>query len=120
MLHSSFLKNGEDRDLEDFVHPTSAENHGNYEQAKEPFSALSQVSLVGQTLFHAFSKPSSRTLQTHFVHKMQHYLKSTGLKDCSFNRSAVELSCRKAGSLHRQIRLNQVLEFALLLLRRDS
>ena len=42
MLHSSFLKNGEARDLVDFVHPTSAENHGNYGQANKPFSALSQ------------------------------------------------------------------------------
>ena len=67
-------------DLVDFVHPTSAENHGNYEQANKPFSALSQASLVRQMLFHAFSKPSSRTSETHFVHKMLHFLKNTGLK----------------------------------------
>ena len=67
-------------DVVDFVHPTIAENHGKYEQANKPFSALSQASLVRQTLFHAFSKPSSWTLQTHFVHKMLHFLKNTGLK----------------------------------------
>lgn len=67
-------------DVVDFVHPTIAENHGKYEQANKPFSALSQASLVRQTLFHAFSKPCSWTLHTHFVHKMLHFLKNTGLK----------------------------------------
>ena len=83
ILHSWKLEKTEfvDKwDLVDFVHPSSAEKHGYYEQANKPFSALSQASLVRQTLFHAFSKPSSWTLQTHLVHKMLHFPENTGLK----------------------------------------